>query len=54
MRYKVALAGLALSCLYMTVLGFDNITTGKHIVFVLSMTLFGNDRSHSMIFNVLM
>lgn len=29
MRYSVALAGLALACLYMTVLGFDNITVGK-------------------------
>ncbi|XP_064614656.1 solute carrier family 40 member 1-like [Liolophura sinensis] len=28
MRYKVAYAGIALACLYMTVLGFDNITTG--------------------------
>lgn len=30
MQYNVALAGLALACLYMTVLGFDNITVGKH------------------------
>lgn len=29
MKYRVAYAGLALACLYMTVLGFDNITTGK-------------------------
>lgn len=29
MQYSVALAGLALACLYMTVLGFDNITVGK-------------------------
>ncbi|KAK3603585.1 hypothetical protein CHS0354_017299 [Potamilus streckersoni] len=28
MKYNVALAGLALACLYMTVLGFDNITVG--------------------------
>ena len=29
MRYSVSLAGLALACLYMTVLGFDNITVGR-------------------------
>jgi len=29
MRYSVTLAGLALACLYMTVLGFDNITVGE-------------------------
>ena len=28
-RYSVALAGLALAFLYMTVLGFDNITVGE-------------------------
>ena len=28
-KYEVALAGLGLSFLYMTVLGFDNITIGK-------------------------
>ncbi|XP_052802282.1 solute carrier family 40 member 1-like isoform X2 [Mya arenaria] len=28
MRYQVAFAGLGLACLYMTVLGFDNITVG--------------------------
>jgi hypothetical protein len=31
MKYSVALAGLALACLYMTVLGFDNITVGEHL-----------------------
>jgi len=30
MGYKVAFAGLGLACLYMTVLGFDNITVGMH------------------------
>jgi len=30
MQYDVAFAGLGLSALYMTVLGFDNITVGKH------------------------
>lgn len=29
MKYSVALSGLALACLYMTVLGFDNITVGE-------------------------
>ena len=29
MRYSVALAGLALASLYMTVLGFDNVTVGE-------------------------
>ena len=29
MKYDVAFAGLGLSMLYMTVLGFDNITVGK-------------------------
>ena len=31
-RYSVALAGLALACLYMTVLGFDNITVGESLI----------------------
>jgi hypothetical protein len=29
MKYSVSLAGLALAALYMTVLGFDNITVGE-------------------------
>ena len=28
MKYEVAFAGIGLACLYMTVLGFDNITIG--------------------------
>ena len=30
MKYRVAFAGLGLATLYMTVLGFDNITVGKN------------------------
>jgi hypothetical protein len=33
MGQNVRFAGLALSCLYMTVLGFDNITTGRLNIF---------------------
>lgn len=32
MKYEVAFAGLGLAALYMTVLGFDNITVGKESV----------------------
>lgn len=35
MSYKVAFAGLGLATLYMTVLGFDNITVGKNDFFSL-------------------
>ena len=33
MKYDVAFAGLGLATLYMTVLGFDNITVGKWFLF---------------------
>lgn len=32
-RHSVLLAGLAFSCMFMTVLGFDQITIGRHIKF---------------------
>jgi hypothetical protein len=42
MSQSVRFAGLALACLYMTVLGFDNITIGRFFFSTFSLTkMFG-------------
>ncbi|XP_076461583.1 ferroportin-like isoform X2 [Babylonia areolata] len=53
MRYSVALAGMALACLYMTVLGFDNITVAYAVTQGVSESILGVLMGASAVFGIL-
>ncbi|KAK7109676.1 ferroportin-like [Littorina saxatilis] len=52
-RYSVALAGLGLACLYMTVLGFDNITVAYAVTQGVSESILGIVMGASAVFGIL-
>ncbi|KAL8622387.1 hypothetical protein ACOMHN_041715 [Nucella lapillus] len=53
MGYSVALAGMALACLYMTVLGFDNITVAYAVTQGVSESILGVLMGASAVFGIL-